>query len=150
MPAFPHACCWGGSSCRHGSNPAGITHQAEGEDTAEIQWFTSSNNWHGIWMQKIFKPNILKMWLVVVIGAWDQVMYIDFLLPLAVHIEVHHSVLQQVGLLALSGSSHTSVDTHSICTFARGKKCKLIQLSNTNWEQKHTKSHLTDILRKKR
>ena len=40
----------------------------------------------------------------------------SFFLPLAVHIEVHHGVLQQAGLLALRGRSHTSVDSHRICT----------------------------------
>ncbi len=45
-----------------------------------------------------------------------------FFLPLAVHIEVHHGVLQQVGLLALTGSSHTSIDSHWIHTWGEERE----------------------------
>lgn len=40
-------------------------------------------------------------------------------LPLAVHIEVHHGILQQAGLLTLRGSSHTSIDSHRIPTYTQ-------------------------------
>lgn len=39
-------------------------------------------------------------------------------LPLDVHIEVHHRILQYVGLLILTGSTHTSIDSHRIHTCA--------------------------------
>jgi len=39
------------------------------------------------------------------------------LLPLAVHVEVHHGVLQQAGLLALRGRPQTSIDSHRIRTY---------------------------------
>lgn len=48
--------------------------------------------------------------------------------PLAVHIEMHHSVLQEV-CLTLRGGAHTSVDPHRIRTYPQ-KRCVITVATN--------------------